>query len=150
MKFEKDTRNELFKRQEISFELEADKNPSFSEIRSKIAEQTGKPEESIDVLNINGNFGSNIFNIDAYVYDSKEDLEKAQQKTQKQRKAEAETTNKPVEQTSSTESDTKDITKQEASEPEKANPDKESKIETIPAEEPKEEENPAEEENKEN
>ena len=31
MEFEKNIKNELFNRQEISFELESDKNPEFSE-----------------------------------------------------------------------------------------------------------------------
>lgn len=82
----KDIRNELFKRQEITIKLESDKNLSFDEAKKKVAEQFSKPEENIEVYNILGNFGSKIFNISGYVYDSKEDLEKAVQKTKKQRK----------------------------------------------------------------
>ena len=93
----KDIRNDLFKRNEISFKLEADKNPNFVEAKKLISEQVGKPEENINIYNIKGNFGNKNFIIDAYVYDSKEDLEKAIQKTQKQRKAEADVASKEEE-----------------------------------------------------
>ena len=63
-----------------------------------ISEQTKKPEENIEVYNIKGNFGSNNFVIDARVYDSADDLKKAEQKTQKQRKADKEEAKKPAEE----------------------------------------------------
>ena len=90
MEVTKDTRNELFKRQELSLELESEKNPGFAEVRKQIAEKVGKPEENIDVLRVKGNFGKRKFNVEAYVYDSKEDLEKMKKlaMTQKQRKEE--------------------------------------------------------------
>jgi ribosomal protein S24E len=83
----KDIRNELFKRQEISFEIESPKNPSFAEVRKQISEKTGKSEETVDVFNIIGNFGKNKFKVGAYVYDSKEDLNSIQkiQMTKKQK-----------------------------------------------------------------
>jgi len=70
-----DKRNELFKRQELTFKLESDKNPSFDETKKKISEDLGKGEDSIDVYNIKGGFGKNDFIIRANVYDSKEDLD---------------------------------------------------------------------------
>ena len=66
----------ILKRKEISFILEADKNPSFEEMKRKIAEDFKKKEEAIDVYGVKGSFGSNKFKVDAYIYDSKEDLEK--------------------------------------------------------------------------
>ena len=98
MEIKSDIRNELFKRNEINAEVEAEKNLSFDEARKMISEQTKKPEESIDVYNVKGNFGSHNFVISANVYDSANDLKKAEQKTQKQRKAEAEEKGKPVEE----------------------------------------------------
>ncbi|MDD5191979.1 MAG: hypothetical protein PHH54_06815 [Candidatus Nanoarchaeia archaeon] len=86
MKTTKDIKNSLLKRQEISFISEADKNPSFDEMKKKIAEDFKKKEEAIDVYGIKGSFGSDSFKVDAYIYDSKEDLGKARQLTQKQRK----------------------------------------------------------------
>ncbi|MDD5193149.1 MAG: hypothetical protein PHF67_01040 [Candidatus Nanoarchaeia archaeon] len=88
MEIKKNTKNELFKRYEVSIILESDKNPSFSEVKKKLSEKFSKPEDSIDVYNIKGKFGRNTFLIKAYVYDSKADFEKAVQKTKKQRDAE--------------------------------------------------------------
>ncbi len=84
MKIIKDFRNDLLKRQEVSFSLEAEKNPNFNEMKKQVSEQVGKPEENIDVYNIKGGFGSHEFKIDAYVYDSKKDLEKFVQKKKKE------------------------------------------------------------------
>jgi len=92
MNTKQDIRNELFKRQELIVELEGDKNPGFDEARKLIAEQLKKPEENIDVYEIQGKFGKHVFEIGAYAYDSKEELEKMKnlRKTKKQRKADAE------------------------------------------------------------
>lgn len=104
MEIKINTRNELFKRNEIGFRLNNEKTPSFEEMKKKIAEQVKKPEENIDVYSIKGHFGLKQFNINAYVYDSKEDLKKAEQKTQKQRKGESEKTKKTkAEETAKTE-----------------------------------------------
>lgn len=88
MQIQKESKNELFKRQEVSLILESDKNPNFSDVKKKLSEKFSKPEEAIDVYNIKGKFGRNTFLIKAYVYDSKEALNKAIQKTKKQRDAE--------------------------------------------------------------
>lgn len=84
MEIKKENKNELMKRKEISFLLESAKNPSFAEMKKLIAEKYSKSEENIDVYNIKGKFGRNTFLVKAYVYDSKEALEKAVQKTGKQ------------------------------------------------------------------
>jgi len=75
MEIRKDTRNELFKRQELSLVVEGDKNPGFSEVRKQISEKVGKPEENVDVLKVEGSFGQKKFDVEAHVYDSKEDLD---------------------------------------------------------------------------
>lgn len=83
-------RNEFFKRNEIEAVVESEKNPSFAEMAKLISEKFGKPEENVVVFNILNKFGRHDFKIFALVYDSEEDKKKAEQKTQKQRKAEAE------------------------------------------------------------
>jgi len=100
MKIETNTRNELFKRNEIIFKLDAEKTPSFEEMRKMISEEVKKPEENINVYNIKGKFGLKQFNVHVHVYDSKEDLKKAEQKTQKQRKGESDKIKKPAEEIS--------------------------------------------------
>ncbi len=76
MKIKIDNRNELFKRQELVLEIESDKNPSFIDVQKKIAEEINKPEENIDVLKVKGGFGKNVFEVEANVYNSKEELNK--------------------------------------------------------------------------
>ncbi|MEM0465607.1 MAG: hypothetical protein QXW97_02810 [Candidatus Pacearchaeota archaeon] len=90
MDIKKDFRNELLKRQEISFVLEHDKTPSFSEMEKLISEEFKKPIDTIDVYNIKGKFGRKTFLIKAYIYDSPEILLKMKEisKTKKQRDAE--------------------------------------------------------------
>lgn len=88
MQIQKETRNEMFKRKEIAIILEADKNPSFPEIKTKLSEKFSCPEEVIDLYNIKGKFGRKTFLIKAFIYDSKADFNKAVQKTKKQRDAE--------------------------------------------------------------
>lgn len=92
MEYKKNIRNELMKRQELSFLIESVKNPTFNEMRKLISEDLKKPEELIDVYNILGKFGRKTFLIKAYIYDSKEDFEKIKNlsKTKKQRKLEKE------------------------------------------------------------
>ena len=75
MDIKSDTKNELFKRQELILEVEGDKNPGFAEVRKQIAEEIGKPEENIEVRKVEGSFGQNKFHVEAYVYDSKENLD---------------------------------------------------------------------------
>lgn len=87
MNIKTDVKNELLKRQELVLEVEDKKNPGFDEVRKQIAEKMGKPEENIDVKKVEGSFGKKIFRIEAYVYESKEDLEgmKKLEMTKKQR-----------------------------------------------------------------
>lgn len=90
MEFKKNTRNELMKRQEISFLILDKKNPGFEEMKKKISGEMKKPEECIDVYNVEGKFGRDSFLVKAYIYDSKKELEaiKTLSKTKKQKKAE--------------------------------------------------------------
>ncbi len=85
----KNIRNELFNRQEISFLVEGDKNPSFEEMKKLASEKLSKPEENIDVYGVKGKFGRGTFLVKAFVYDSHSDLKKAIQKSRKQRREEA-------------------------------------------------------------
>ena len=131
MEIKQDFENKLFKRQEIEAELESPKNPSFEEVKKFIAEKIGKSEENIEVRNVKGGFGKDVFHVDAYVYDSKKELDTMKElaKTKKQKKTEAEEAKKAAE---------------EAKE-EKATPaEEEPKPEEKPAEEPKSKEKPAE------
>lgn len=88
MDTKKNMRNDLFKRQEIVMEVAADKNPGFNEAKKIVSEKFSKPEENIEIRGVQGKFGKKTFAVDAHIYDSKEDLVKAVQKSKKQRVAE--------------------------------------------------------------
>lgn len=87
MEIQKDIRNELLKRQEVSIIIESDKNPGFSEMSKKISEELKKPLGCIEVYNVKGKFGRNTFLIKANIYDSPEILNnmKEMAKTKKQK-----------------------------------------------------------------
>jgi ribosomal protein S24E len=87
MEIKQDKRNDLLNRQEVIADLEAEKNPGFDEARKKLAEHFSKPEENIDVYGLKGSFGKNVFRINAFIYDSKKDLDrmKALRMTRKER-----------------------------------------------------------------
>jgi len=106
MELKKNIKNSLMKRQEVSYLVESEKNPTFSEMKQKISAEMKKPEETIDVYGVQGKFGRRTFLIKAYVYDSKEDLEtiKNLSKTKKQRIA-GEEEKKKAEETPSSEAD---------------------------------------------
>jgi ribosomal protein S24E len=149
MEIKKDFKNSLFKRQEISGELESEKNPSFEEVKQFVSEKLNKPEETIKILNIKGGFGKDNFHVDAHIYDSKEDLETMNNltKTKKQRTEEAKAkedakaeADKPKDKTTTKEikeePKTEDTPTEEKTQPEQK--------EDTPSEEPKTEEQPKE------
>ncbi len=80
--------NPLLSREEVKFDLESVKNPSFEEVAKIIAEKMSKDESSIVVDLIRANFGSNTFRIHAKIYHSKEHKEKFEPK-KKEKKADA-------------------------------------------------------------
>jgi ribosomal protein S24E len=84
--FEND--NKLMKRKELRLHLVSEKNPGFEEISKKISEKYSVPQDQIVVYSVKNSFGSNKFNVEAYIYNSKEDKEKMIVKTKKQRKEE--------------------------------------------------------------
>ena len=81
--------NPLFDRKEIEFEISSEIAPSKTEIEKLAYEKLSAPEGSIKVKQILGGFGSKDFKIVANVYKSKEDLEKTEFKSKKEKEAEA-------------------------------------------------------------
>jgi len=132
MEIKKDFKNSLFKRQEITGELESEKNPSFDEVKKFIAEKLKKPEETIEVRNVKGGFGNHVFHVEAHIYDSKENLDTMKEltRTKKQRTEDA----KPAEEKPAEETPAPTETPVE-----EAKPAEETKEEPKPAEEAEEE-----------
>jgi len=130
-----ENRNDIFKRQEII--LTANENLTFNDAKKQIAEQLKKPEENIDVYNVQGSFGNKTFTIKANIYDSKEDLDKIKklQSTSKQRKEDK----KPIEVTKTEDKPAEEPTKEEtAEEPTEETKEEKETTEKEPAKEPTE------------
>ncbi len=100
MEFKKNIKNSLMNRQEISFLVEAEKNPGFGEMKKKISEELKKDEDVIDVYGVSGKFGRSTFLVKANIYETKKDFDsiKILNKTKKQRKTEAEEIKKAIEE----------------------------------------------------
>ena len=73
LKITQEKENPLFNRKEFQFEVQSKVTPSRAEIGKLISEKFSTPIDNIEIKKINGKFGSNSFNIAAFIYKSKED-----------------------------------------------------------------------------
>ena len=81
LKISKQEKNLLFDREDIIFTLSnTGATPSRLETRDLLAAKTGKPAETIAVININSEFGKNAATGTAHIYKSKAELEKKEPK----------------------------------------------------------------------
>ena len=95
--------NPLFNRKEIKGSIEAEVTPSHADVEKLICEKFSSQVEKIKIKKISGKFGSKTSIIIANIYGSKEDLEKIESKSKKEKQREEtikkETEeNKPVEE----------------------------------------------------
>ena len=74
MKYLRNFDNLLLNRKEIEFEMESLSNPGYGKCKSYIATNLKVPEEVIVIKNVLGKFGSHIFTVHAFVYNSVETL----------------------------------------------------------------------------
>ena len=88
IKNKKETKNPLFNRNEILLEVESESTPSHTEVKELISKEFSTPEDSMKVKAIKGSFGSKIFNIEANLYHSKQEMDKIEFKTKKEIEAE--------------------------------------------------------------
>ncbi|MBI2042887.1 hypothetical protein HYT25_00685 [Candidatus Pacearchaeota archaeon] len=75
--------NPLFKRKEVYVEIESDTSIKKEDAEKMISKEFSTPEEWIAIKKISGNFGSKIFHISAFVYNSKEIKEEVEPKPKK-------------------------------------------------------------------
>ncbi len=83
--------NPLFSRKEVEVSVETNVAPKMHETEEFIAKHFSSNAENVKIKKIKGNFGSTKFIITANIYNSKEDKEKTEQKSKRERKAAAET-----------------------------------------------------------
>jgi ribosomal protein S24E len=77
---ELDFKNSLLKRREVEFEISADGNPGYEKAKEEVASKFSVSEDLIVIKTLKSKFGTNTFLIDAFIYDSKEDLESVEPK----------------------------------------------------------------------
>lgn len=80
MRMIKDFRNELLKRIEAKAIIESEINPGFEKSQKEIATQFKADENLVVVNSIKSKFGTREFLIDAFIYDSLDDLKKLETK----------------------------------------------------------------------
>lgn len=78
--------NNLFNRKEIQIEINSKITPKKSDTEESISKKFDVPKENIKVIRILGKFGSNNFVITANLYKSKEDKDKTEATSKKEKK----------------------------------------------------------------
>lgn len=76
----KDFRNDLLKRREIKLVVTESKNPGIDYSKKLIAEKFKASEENVVVKGLKSKFGIDTFLIDAFIYDSKDIMDKIEPK----------------------------------------------------------------------
>ena len=88
--------NPLFNRKEAEIMIEASVAPKMSEAEAFIAKEFSTNSDNVKIRKIKGRFGSKNFIITANIYNSKEDKDKIEKKTKKDKKSAAD--NKEIKQ----------------------------------------------------
>ncbi len=78
--------NPLFNRKEIEIVIETNIAPKISETEEFIAKEFSTSNENVKVKKVKGRFGSTNFTITANIYHSKEDKDKIEPKSKKEKK----------------------------------------------------------------
>ena len=73
LKIIEEKENPLFNRKESQLRIQAKITPSRAEVAKSVSEKFSTSIENIEIKKIAGKFGSNFFNINVFIYDSKED-----------------------------------------------------------------------------
>jgi ribosomal protein S24E len=73
-------KNGLFNRVELEFTLESKTSPNHEDIEKFISEKFKTIPEKIKIKRIKGKFGSNLFSIEANIYDSADEKEATEKK----------------------------------------------------------------------
>jgi len=77
------TENMLLDRKEIYAEVENTKTPNFDEVKDMISKKLNTTKDNIVVKEVLGSFGKRSFKVTAFIYDTKEALEKSEGKIEK-------------------------------------------------------------------
>jgi ribosomal protein S24E len=84
----KQRENPLFKRKEVEVNFESNVPPKMKEAEEILSKEFSATPESVKIRKIAGKFGSKSFIISANIYHSKEDKEKTETKSKKEKSGE--------------------------------------------------------------
>ena len=87
MKILQENKNDLLRRKEIIFSVEAGTNPGLEGVKKMLMENTKSAEENIAIKFVKNNFGAHSFIAEAFIYDSKDDKDKIEPKPKKKKGA---------------------------------------------------------------
>ena len=85
MKVIREAKNKMLKRKELVVKEFYDSNPGFSGATKLISEKFGANDDVIVIKKINGSFGTREFLIEAYIYESGADKERAEPKAKEKK-----------------------------------------------------------------
>jgi ribosomal protein S24E len=80
--------NPAFNRKELVLSVDTNVTPKISEAEAFIAKEFSSSSENVKIREIKGRFGSTNFIITANIYSSKEEKDKIESKTKKEKKKE--------------------------------------------------------------
>lgn len=83
----KDSKNLLLNRHEVQLVVKASVSPKTSEAQEFIAKEFSGVADNVEIIKIDGNFGSDNFTIYAHIYNSKEEKDKVENKIKKAKKS---------------------------------------------------------------
>lgn len=83
-----ENKNALFKRNEVTAQVSEQVVPSKEVVREELASKLSVDKELIEILGINGKFGSQVFTVNAHIYEDNENMQATILKSKKQRDAE--------------------------------------------------------------
>jgi len=89
LKITKEIKNTLFNRKEIEGLISSQIPPSRAEAAKALSEKYSVPSNAIRVLEIKGKFGVKDFNLKATVYSTKEERDKLETMSKKEKETEA-------------------------------------------------------------
>ena len=81
--------NPLFKRKEVQGTVKANVPPSRLEVAKFLSEKYSVPSTAVKVLDIKGNFGVREFKVRANIYSTKEESDKIELMSKKEKEIEA-------------------------------------------------------------
>ncbi|NCN98712.1 hypothetical protein COU62_02945 [Candidatus Pacearchaeota archaeon CG10_big_fil_rev_8_21_14_0_10_35_219] len=86
MKIQKDFKNDLLGRREIEGFMEHTENPGKEGAKKAVVDFLKVDGNLVVIKRVVGNFGSNVFYVEAYVYDNEDAMKKVEPKPKEKKK----------------------------------------------------------------